>query len=165
MQKWSFSLHCLLITWWPFLMVLMKLNIVLSVFSQIFYWFKGTPKVTLPSDPFYPSYWSYLSHLNFNFSVRLQPEFPPILEVKWQKIRGSTAEDINITSYSRYEGSTVDKKNPRLFIDQVTFDDDYREGTAYRCLARNSEGWGTSYNRSIWVIGSKFSVFYLLFHF
>ena len=94
--------------------------------------------------------------MNVNASVQLKPEFPPILEVKWQKIRGLTAEDINITSYSRYNGSTVDKKSPRLFIDPVTFDDDFRDGIAYRCLARNSEGWGTSYNRSIWVIGSTF---------
>nr|XP_022290316.1 uncharacterized protein LOC111101946 isoform X2 [Crassostrea virginica]XP_022290324.1 uncharacterized protein LOC111101946 isoform X2 [Crassostrea virginica] len=114
-----------------------------------------TPKVTLPPDPFYPSFFvPYLSNMNVNASVQLRSEFPPILEVKWQKIRGSTAEDINTTSYSRYDGSTIDKKTPRLFIDQVNFDDDYRDGIAYRCLAKNSEGWGTSYNRSIWVIGS-----------
>ena len=102
--------------------------------------------------------------MKVNASVQLKPEFPPILEVKWQKICGSTAEDINITSYSRYNGSTVDKKSPRLFIDPVTFEDDYRDGTAYRCLARNSEGWGTSYNRSIWVIGSTFFMFVLSHH-
>ena len=85
--------------------------------------------------------------------------------MKWQKIHGSTAEDINTTSYSRYDGSTVDKKSPRLFIYPVAFDDDYREGTAYRCLARNSEGWGTSNNRSIWVKGSRFSVSVLLLYY
>ena len=130
------------------------MDIVLSFFI------KGTPKVTLPPDPIYPYQWSfvvpYLSNLNVNASVQLKPKFPPILEVKWQKIHGSTSEDINLTSYSRYDGSTVDKKSPRLFIYPVAFDDDYREGTAYRCLARNSEGWGTSNNRSIWVKGSRF---------
>ena len=122
---------------------------------------ESTPKVTLSSDSFY--FVSYLSDMNVNASVQLKPEFPPILEVKWQKICGSTAEDINITSYSRYNGSTVDKKSPRLFIDPDTFDDDYRDGIAYRCLARNTEGWGTSYNRSIWVIGSTFLC--LFYHF
>ena len=102
--------------------------------------------------------------MKVNASVQLRSEFPPILEVKWQKIRGLTAEDINTTTYSRYDGSTIDKKTPRLFIDQVNFDDDYRDGIAYRCLAKNSEGWGTSYNRSIWVIGSKFFVCILLLH-
>ena len=144
-------------------MQLILMDIVLRVFFSI----QGTPKVTLQPDPIYPYHFvvPYLSNLNVSASIQLKAEFPPILEVKWQKIHGSTSKDINITSYSKYDGSTVDKKSPRLFLYPVTFEDDYSEGTAYRCLARNSEGWGTSYNRSIWVKGSRFSVSVLLLYY
>lgn len=100
----------------------------------------------------------YLSNLKANASIQNPDDFPPILEVKWQKIRRTTtwgigtAEDIDI-SLNEFKGSTIDKSYPLLLINGVTFDDknDY---ISYRCLARNSEGWGTSENATITVIGS-----------
>lgn len=113
------------------------------------YYFSGTPKVILSLFPFYRI--SYLTNLKANASIQLQSHFPPILEVKWQKIRGTTADDIDI-NLSRLQGSTVDSSNPQLQISRVTFEND--NANSYRCLARNSEGWGTSYNRTLSVIGS-----------
>lgn len=112
------------------------------------YYFSGTPKVILSSS-FY--HIPYLTNLKANASIQLQSHFPPILEVKWQKIRGTTADDIDI-NLSRLQGSTVDSSNPQLQISRVTFESD--NANSYRCLARNSEGWGTSYNRTLSVIGS-----------
>lgn len=108
-----------------------------------------TPKVILSLSPFYQI--PYLTNLKANASIQLQSHFPPILEVKWQKIRGTTADDIDIT-LSRLQGSTVDSSNPQLQISRVTFEND--NAYSYRCLARNSEGWGTSYNRTLSLIGS-----------
>uniref|UniRef100_A0A8W8MTE0 Uncharacterized protein n=2 Tax=Magallana gigas TaxID=29159 RepID=A0A8W8MTE0_MAGGI len=115
-----------------------------------------TPKVVLSSSPFY--HVPYLSNLKANASIQNPDDFPPLLEVKWQKIRRTTtwgigtAEDIDI-SLNEIKGSTIDKSYPLLLINGVTFDDknDY---ISYRCLARNSEGWGTSENATITVIGS-----------
>lgn len=80
--------------------------------------------------------------------------------MKWQKVRRKTkwdigtAEDIDIT-YNKFKGSTVDKSNPLLLINGVTFDDK-NDDISYRCLARNSEGWGASENANLTVIGSMF---------
>lgn len=120
----------------------------------------GTPKVILPSNSF--DNVPYLSNHNANASIQHQTDFPPILEVKWQKVRRTTnweigtAEDIDI-SLNEFKGSTVDKSYPLLLINGVTFDDksDY---ISYRCLARNSEGWGASDNATITVIGSMFAM-------
>lgn len=80
--------------------------------------------------------------------------------MKWQKVRRTTqwdigtAEDINIT-LSEFKGSTLDDSNPLLLINGVTFDDK-NDDISYRCLARNSEGWGASENANLTVIGSMF---------
>lgn len=104
----------------------------------------------MSSTPFYHA--SYLSNLKANASIQLQADFPPILEVKWQKVRYTgTAEDIDIT-HDKFKGSTIDRSNPLLLINGVTFEEDY--AIYYRCLARNSEGWGASDNVSLSVIGS-----------
>lgn len=93
------------------------------------------------------------------FSIELI--FPPVLEVKWQKIRiatwrdTGTTEDIDITR-GHFKGSTVDKRNPLLLINGVTFEED--NAIYYRCLARNAEGWGASVNRTLYVIGSMFAL-------
>lgn len=79
--------------------------------------------------------------------------------MKWQKVRGTTADDIDIT-LSRLQGSTVDSSNPQLQISRVTFEND--NAYSYRCLARNSEGWGTSYNRTLFLIGSMIYFFFVL---
>lgn len=112
----------------------------------------------MSSSPFYRV--PFLSNLKANASIQHRADFPPILEVKWQKVRRTTkwdigtAEDLDI-SLNEFKGSTVDKSYPILLINGVTFDDknDY---ISYRCLARNSEGWGASDNANITVIGSMF---------
>lgn len=122
----------------------------------------GTPKVILPWNAFFNV--PYLSNHKANASIQHRADFPPILEVKWQKVRRTTtwdigtAEDIDIT-LSEFKGSTVDKRYPILLINGVTFDDknDY---ISYRCLARNSEGWGASDNANITVIGSTFAMLF-----
>lgn len=112
----------------------------------------------MSSSPFYRV--PFLSNLKANASIQHRADFPPILEVKWQKVRRTTKwdigtpEDLDI-SLNEFKGSTVDKSYPILLINGVTFDDknDY---ISYRCLARNAEGWGASDNANISVIGSMF---------
>lgn len=113
----------------------------------------------MSSTPFYRV--PYLSNLKANASIQHQADFPPILEVKWQKVHyyTGTAEDIDIT-HGKFIGSTVDRSNPLLLINGVTFEEDYPN--YYRCLARNSEGWGASDNVSLSVIGSMLICEFLL---
>lgn len=112
----------------------------------------------MSSSPFY--HVPFLSNLKANASIQQRVDFPPVLEVKWQKVRRATswdigtADDIDIT-LSEFRGSTVDISNPRLLINGVTFYKDY--DVSYRCLARNSEGWGASDNATLSVIGSMFA--------
>lgn len=113
----------------------------------------------MPYTPFYRV--PYLSNLRVNASIQHRADFPPVLEVKWQKIRiatwrdTGTTEDIDITR-GHFKGSTVDKRNPHLLINGVTFEED--NAIYYRCLARNAEGWGASVNRTLYVIGSMFAL-------
>lgn len=112
----------------------------------------------MSSTPFYRV--PYLSNLKANASIQNQADFPPILEVKWQKVHYTgKAEDIDIT-HGKFKGSTVDRRNPLLLINGVTFEEDY--ANYYRCLARNAEGWGASDNVSLSVIGSMLICEFLL---
>lgn len=53
-----------------------------------------------------------------------------------------------------YKGSFLDLINPKLVINRIDFDRD--DDVHYQCMARNSEGWGSStYDIRIDVIGSK----------
>ncbi|XP_065942458.1 uncharacterized protein [Magallana gigas] len=90
----------------------------------------------------------YLSNLEVNCTVRNYSNFPPTLETKWQR----NQLDFNISD-AMYKGSSLDLFNPKLVINRIDFDRD--NGDHYRCMARNSEGWGSSLsNIRIDVIGS-----------
>lgn len=107
---------------------------------------QGTPLLTIsPSGaPNIP----YLSNLEVNCIVRNYSNFPPTLETKWQR----NQLDFNISD-AMYKGSSLDLFNPKLVINRIDFDRD--NGDHYRCMARNSEGWGSSLsNIRIDVIGS-----------
>lgn len=114
----------------------------------------------MPYTPFH-THIPYLSNLKVNASIQHQVEFPPILEVKWQKVRRARyrdivlVEDIDINR-GKFKGSTVDRSNPILLINGVTFEKGY--DIYYRCLARNAEGWGASKNRTLSVVGSMFAI-------
>lgn len=54
-----------------------------------------------------------------------------------------------------YKGSSLDLFNPKLVINRIDFDRD--DDIYYRCMAKNSEGWGSSVSDiRIDVKGSKF---------
>ncbi|XP_055997522.1 uncharacterized protein LOC125648181 [Ostrea edulis] len=105
-----------------------------------------TPKVIITGDSYvYPL---YLSTLEIKASPQNFSDFPPTLETRWQR----NGVDINITDV-RYNGSSLDLFNPKLVINRVDFDHEYR--TWYRCTARNSEGLGTStFETWVYVKGS-----------
>lgn len=103
----------------------------------------------------------YLSNLEINCIIRNSSGFPPILETKWQRNK----LDFNISDVM-YNGSSLELINPKLVINRVDFDRDDR--VYYRCMARNSEGWGSSPNDiELYVTGSTcfilhiFSVIFL----
>lgn len=96
---------------------------------------KGTPLLTI--NPFGTPNIPYLSNLEVNCTVRNNSNFPPTLETKWQR----NQLDFNISD-AMYRGSSLDMFNPKLVINRIDFD---RDGYVhYRCMARNSEGWGSS---------------------
>lgn len=107
----------------------------------------GTPYITIT-----PSGWPnilYLSNLEVKCTIRNSSGFLPILETKWQRNK----QDFNISD-SMYKGSFLDLINPKLVINRIDFDRD--DDVHYQCMARNSEGWGSStYDIRIDVIGSK----------
>lgn len=116
----------------------------------------------MPYTPFH-THIPYLSNLKVNASIQHQVEFPPILEVKWQKVRRARYRDIYIVlvedidiNRGKFKGSTVDRSNPILLINGVTFEKGY--DIYYRCLASNAEGWGASKNRTLSVVGSMFAI-------
>lgn len=49
--------------------------------------------------------------------------------------------EVNISD-SKYLGSSLDVYQPKLVINRVDFGQD--ENKIYKCMAMNSEGWGTS---------------------
>ncbi|XP_062609556.1 uncharacterized protein LOC134271356 [Saccostrea cucullata] len=79
----------------------------------------------------------FLSSVTINASVRNISGFPPTTEIKWRR----NSVDINITD-SRYKGSTLHLHSPNLVINRVDFYNEHK--SKYDCMARNSEGWGTS---------------------
>lgn len=114
----------------------------------------GTPVLTItPSG--YQSI-PYLSNLEIKCTIRNHSGFPPILETKWQRNK----QDLNISDLL-YKGSSLDLMNPKLVINRIDFDINYY--VQYQCMARNSEGWGSStYDIHIAVIGSKCSSLHII---
>ncbi|XP_062605769.1 uncharacterized protein LOC134267580 [Saccostrea cucullata] len=103
-----------------------------------------TPKIELTplrvNQPF-------LKSVVITASVRNISGFPPTTEVKWRK----NSREINITD-SRYKGSTLHLHNPILHINRADFYNEH--GQFYECVARNSEGWGTSDKAYVYLYGS-----------
>lgn len=96
---------------------------------------QGTPLLTIN-----PSGWPdipYLSNLEIQCTIRNISDFPPTLETKWQRNKF----DFNISDVM-YKGSSLDLFNPKLVINRIDFDRD--DDVRYQCMARNSEGWGSS---------------------
>jgi hypothetical protein len=110
----------------------------------------GTPKIIISGSTWvYPL---YLSTLEITASVQNYSDFPPTLETRWKR----NGVDINITDI-RYRGSSLDLFNPKLVINRVDFY--HEEYKWYQCVARNSEGWGTStFQKRVNVQGSTYLV-------
>ena len=111
---------------------------------------KGTPLLTIT-----PYGWPdipYLSDLVIQCTVVNNTDFPPTLETKWRR----NQVEVNISD-SKYTGSSLDVYKPKLVINRVDFDQDNND--VYQCVARNSEGWGTSERTlRVDVKGSMFSI-------
>lgn len=107
---------------------------------------QGSPLLTI--NPFSTPNILYLSNLEVHRTVKNNSNFPPTLETKWQR----NQLDFNISD-AMYKGSSLDLFNPKLVINRIDFD--RHNSDHYRCMARNSEGWGSSLsNIRIDVIGS-----------
>ncbi|XP_061188887.1 uncharacterized protein LOC133197060 [Saccostrea echinata] len=98
-----------------------------------------TLNISYDENPIVP----YRSTLRINASVLNNPDFPPVTETKWRKIKNGMMTDLDTTE-ERYRGSLLDLEDPLLVINRVDFDLD--GGFFYQCLALNSDGWGSSLN-------------------
>ncbi|XP_062609553.1 uncharacterized protein LOC134271352 [Saccostrea cucullata] len=108
-----------------------------------------TPKVIRSQSSFNIP---FLSTVEIGASVSInRTDLPATNETKWQRIRNGYTMDINITD-TRYNGSSLDLFKPKLVINMVDFYNEH--DSRYRCLAHNSEGWGTSELIYVYLYGS-----------
>ena len=94
----------------------------------------GLPTVTI-------SQMSYIvnqgSNVTLNCSVS-SPTSTPVYSVQWQKVIGSSYNNINTATFNKYSGSTINEPSLTILNAQS------RDAGTYRCTATNSVGTAQS---------------------